>query len=311
MDENAELGITLDQSSDQVFVEPEPEPEPETAAAAGASPDEEKVGVVPRQVEGGKKYTAGGTTGGGNNRETYNGTFVEGAGDRAGPDFSGAKAAGEEGVHTDDKYYVPEEDIAVFDELCYACGPPARPPAHAVQALSLLPRLPPTLTRARVCQRRGPFAPAPVNRAAVSCRLMIRRMRRCGRPGKMRMKLTKIPHFKEIILMCFSCDTCGYKETDVKPGGDTWCGDKCFAIVPSSSVCVAFSQTFIVWVDPCGDLYKHHVASAEKAPRRAASRRAQAASDLAGDCTAQPSRYPVHAARGWRDGYVARRDQVA
>ena len=127
VDENAELGITLDQSSDQVFVEPEPEPEPETAAAAGASPDEEKVGVVPRQVEGGKKYTAGGTTGGGNNRETYNGTFVEGAGDRAGPDFSGAKAAGEEGVHTDDKYYVPEEDIAVFDELCYACGPPARP----------------------------------------------------------------------------------------------------------------------------------------------------------------------------------------
>ena len=63
------------------------------------------------------------------------------------------------------------------------------------------------------------------------------------------MKLTKIPHFKEIILMCFSCDTCGYKETDVKPGGDTWCGDKCLAIVPSS-VCVAFSQTFIVWVDP-------------------------------------------------------------
>jgi zinc finger protein len=34
------------------------------------------------------------------------------------------------------------------------------------------------------------------------------------------MKLTNIPHFKEIILMCFTCESCGYKSVDVKPGGE-------------------------------------------------------------------------------------------
>ena len=42
----------------------------------------------------------------------------------------------------------------------------------------------------------------------------------CGALGKCRMCLTDIPHFKEVILMCQSCDSCGYKTTEVKAGGE-------------------------------------------------------------------------------------------
>ena len=42
----------------------------------------------------------------------------------------------------------------------------------------------------------------------------------CGSAGELKMKLTNIPHFKEIILMCFYCDNCGFKSVDVKPGGE-------------------------------------------------------------------------------------------
>eukprot|EP01047_Picozoa_sp_COSAG01_P080264 COSAG01_NODE_15535_length_1325_cov_1.660962_2_plen_196_part_00 len=42
----------------------------------------------------------------------------------------------------------------------------------------------------------------------------------CGSAGLLKMKLTNIPHFKEIVLMCFTCDSCGYKSVDVKPGGE-------------------------------------------------------------------------------------------
>ena len=38
--------------------------------------------------------------------------------------------------------------------------------------------------------------------------------------GECVMKLTNIPHFKEIILMCFACEQCGYKSVDIKPGGE-------------------------------------------------------------------------------------------
>jgi len=41
----------------------------------------------------------------------------------------------------------------------------------------------------------------------------------CGAPGENRMKITHIPHFKEVVIMAFVCGACGYKSTEVKPGG--------------------------------------------------------------------------------------------
>lgn len=41
----------------------------------------------------------------------------------------------------------------------------------------------------------------------------------CGGRGENRMVVTKIPNFSEIILMCFVCEECGYKDAEVKPGG--------------------------------------------------------------------------------------------
>mmetsp|Transcript_129715 Transcript_129715/g.193083 ORF Transcript_129715/g.193083 Transcript_129715/m.193083 type:complete len:93 (+) Transcript_129715:311-589(+) len=34
------------------------------------------------------------------------------------------------------------------------------------------------------------------------------------------MCTTSIPYFKEIIVMAFTCDTCGYRNTEVKTGGE-------------------------------------------------------------------------------------------
>ncbi len=42
----------------------------------------------------------------------------------------------------------------------------------------------------------------------------------CASSGMLKMVVTNIPHFKEIVLMCFTCDACGYKSVDVKPGGE-------------------------------------------------------------------------------------------
>ncbi|XP_038065261.1 zinc finger protein ZPR1-like [Patiria miniata] len=40
----------------------------------------------------------------------------------------------------------------------------------------------------------------------------------CNMPTKSRMKLVKIPYFKEVILMASNCDSCGYKDSEVKSG---------------------------------------------------------------------------------------------
>jgi len=37
--------------------------------------------------------------------------------------------------------------------------------------------------------------------------------------GEIRMCLASIPFFKEIIIMAFSCEKCGYKNTEIKQGG--------------------------------------------------------------------------------------------
>ena len=41
----------------------------------------------------------------------------------------------------------------------------------------------------------------------------------CGQIGKNKMCVCSIPHFKEIIVMCFQCESCGYKIAEVKGGG--------------------------------------------------------------------------------------------
>jgi len=42
----------------------------------------------------------------------------------------------------------------------------------------------------------------------------------CGKMGETRMAITKIPNFSEIIMMCFVCEACGFKDAEVKPGGE-------------------------------------------------------------------------------------------
>lgn len=41
----------------------------------------------------------------------------------------------------------------------------------------------------------------------------------CGHPGDVRMVMTDIPHFKEVIIMAFRCTACGFKDIEVKGGG--------------------------------------------------------------------------------------------
>ena len=41
----------------------------------------------------------------------------------------------------------------------------------------------------------------------------------CRAPGETRMCVTDVPHFKEIIIMSFLCDDCGYRTVEVKGGG--------------------------------------------------------------------------------------------
>ncbi|KAF0978496.1 hypothetical protein FDP41_002316 [Naegleria fowleri] len=41
----------------------------------------------------------------------------------------------------------------------------------------------------------------------------------CGTEGVLRMMPLVVPYFKEIILMAFKCDHCGYKTTEVRAGG--------------------------------------------------------------------------------------------
>jgi len=42
----------------------------------------------------------------------------------------------------------------------------------------------------------------------------------CEEQGTSRIFLTKIPFFKEVILMSFDCPHCGYKENEIKPGSE-------------------------------------------------------------------------------------------
>ena len=41
----------------------------------------------------------------------------------------------------------------------------------------------------------------------------------CSAPGELRSVLTHIPHFKEVVIMAFTCDRCGYRSNEVHPGG--------------------------------------------------------------------------------------------
>lgn len=41
----------------------------------------------------------------------------------------------------------------------------------------------------------------------------------CGQPGQVKMLVTNIPHFREVILMAFTCKKCGYRTNEVRGGG--------------------------------------------------------------------------------------------
>lgn len=41
----------------------------------------------------------------------------------------------------------------------------------------------------------------------------------CGKMGESLTAITTIPHFKEVIIMAFDCQICGYRTNEVKPGG--------------------------------------------------------------------------------------------
>ena len=41
----------------------------------------------------------------------------------------------------------------------------------------------------------------------------------CYAPGECKMCIATIPYFKEIIIMAFICELCGYKSTEIKQGG--------------------------------------------------------------------------------------------
>ena len=41
----------------------------------------------------------------------------------------------------------------------------------------------------------------------------------CHVPAETNMCVTKIPHFKEVIIMCLLCEQCGYKSNEIKGGG--------------------------------------------------------------------------------------------
>lgn len=41
----------------------------------------------------------------------------------------------------------------------------------------------------------------------------------CQAPSETNMCVTNIPHFKEVVLMCFQCEQCGYRSNEIKGGG--------------------------------------------------------------------------------------------
>ncbi|XP_028032093.1 zinc finger protein ZPR1 [Bombyx mandarina] len=41
----------------------------------------------------------------------------------------------------------------------------------------------------------------------------------CNSPANTNMKITKIPHFKEVVIMATTCDYCGHRTNEVKSGG--------------------------------------------------------------------------------------------
>ena len=54
----------------------------------------------------------------------------------------------------------------------------------------------------------------------------------CNNMSKVRMMITKIPFFKEVTIMAFSCDKCGYRSNEVKCGGAVSEYAKRFTFIP-------------------------------------------------------------------------------
>lgn len=43
----------------------------------------------------------------------------------------------------------------------------------------------------------------------------------CGAPGESLTCMADIPHFKEVTIMAFDCEACGFKSSDVSPGSES------------------------------------------------------------------------------------------
>ncbi|CAG5034447.1 unnamed protein product [Parnassius apollo] len=41
----------------------------------------------------------------------------------------------------------------------------------------------------------------------------------CHANGVTRLLLTRIPHYKNVVIMSFSCEHCGYENNEIQPGG--------------------------------------------------------------------------------------------
>ena len=47
----------------------------------------------------------------------------------------------------------------------------------------------------------------------------------CGVPGESLTCIADIPHFKEVMIMAFDCEACGYKSSEVRWGEETVLGN--------------------------------------------------------------------------------------
>ena len=60
----------------------------------------------------------------------------------------------------------------------------------------------------------------------------------CKEDGTTKLLLTLIPYFREVILMSFECEHCGYKNSEVQFGGKVQeQGAKVEVLVTSNEVC--------------------------------------------------------------------------
>jgi zinc finger protein len=103
----------------------------------------------------------------------------------------------------------------------------------------------------------------------------------CGRDGSVKMCICAVPFFKEQIIMCYSCDHCGYKSTEVKNGGgisekatkitlkvnqikdlnrDIFKSDTCIVVIPEIELSMAPGTLGAIYTTVEGIIEQTHTA---------------------------------------------------